>query len=287
VPAAGSSELIFLAFREWLKPDSRVLLLDPSYGEYGHVTEQVVGCRVDRVKLLRKDNYQLNPDALEARVMDGRYDLVVIVNPNSPTGQHVPRHTLESFLSRIPDETRVWIDETYVDYVSADQSLEAFAAASQNVVVCKSMSKVYALSGVRAAYACAPPQVAARLREITPPWAVSLPAQVAAVHALNDPEYYSACYRETHLLRETLAVALSALGLDVIPAVANFLLCHLPETFPDAAAVSRRCREHGVYIRDAGEISSILGPRALRIAVKDDQTNRRMIEVLREILCAD
>ncbi|MBZ5686150.1 MAG: aminotransferase class I/II-fold pyridoxal phosphate-dependent enzyme [Acidobacteriia bacterium] len=287
VPAAGSSELIFLAFREWLNPDSRVLLLDPSYGEYGHVTEHVVGCRVDRVKLLREENYQLNPDALEARLMNGRYDLVVIVNPNSPTGQHVPRHTLESIISRISDETRVWIDETYVDYVGGDESVEAFAAASQNVVVCKSMSKVYALSGVRAAYACAPPRVAARLREISPPWAVSLPAQVAAVRALNDPEYYSARYRETHLLRETLATALRALGLDVIPAVANFLLCHLPETFPDAATVSRRCREHGIYIRDAGEISSVLGPRALRIVVKDDQTNRRMIEVLREILCAN
>jgi histidinol-phosphate/aromatic aminotransferase/cobyric acid decarboxylase-like protein/GNAT superfamily N-acetyltransferase len=288
VPAAGSSELIFLAFREWLKPDSRVLLLDPSYGEYGHVTEHVVGCRVDRVKLLREEDYPLDPDALKtARLKNGRYDLVVIVNPNSPTGQHVPRHALESILSDISDETRVWIDETYVDYAGGDQSLEAFAAASQNVVVCKSMSKVYALSGVRAAYACAPPQVAARLREISPPWAVSLPAQVAAVRALNDPEYYSARYRETHLLRETLATALRALGLDVIPAVANFLLCHLPETFPDAATVSLRCREHAVYIRDAGEISSVLGPRALRIAVKDDQTNRMMIEVLREILRAN
>jgi histidinol-phosphate/aromatic aminotransferase/cobyric acid decarboxylase-like protein/GNAT superfamily N-acetyltransferase len=287
VPAAGSSELIFLAFREWLKPDSRVLLLDPSYGEYGHVTEHVVGCRVDRVTMLREDNYQLNPVDLQARVMAGRYDLVVIVNPNSPTGQHVPRHILESILSGISDETRVWIDETYVDYVGVNQSLEAFAAASQNIVVCKSMSKVYALSGVRAAYACAPPRIAARLREISPPWAVSLPAQVAAVRALNDPEYYSARYRETHLLRETLAIALRAVGLEVIPAVANFLLCYLPETFPDAATVSSRCREHAVYIRDAGEISSVLGRRALRIAVKDDQTNRRMIEVLREILCAD
>jgi histidinol-phosphate/aromatic aminotransferase/cobyric acid decarboxylase-like protein len=287
VPAAGSSELIFLAFREWLKPDSRVLLLDPSYGEYSHVTGRVVGCRVDRLKLLREKNYRLNPEALEARIMDDRYDLVVIVNPNSPTGQHVSRRVLESILSRIGDRTRVWIDETYVDYTGSDQSLEAFAAASQNVVVCKSMSKVYALSGVRAAYACAPPRIAARLREISPPWAVSLPAQVAALRALDDPEYYSARYHETHLLRENLASALRALGFDVTPAVANFLLCHLPEQSPDAATVSRRCRERGVYVRDAGEISPVLGSRALRIAVKDNETNRRMIGVLREFVCAD
>jgi len=287
VPAAGSSELIFLAFREWLNSGSRVLLLDPSYGEYGHVTERVVGCRVDRLKLQREDSYQLNASALEMRTVDGKYDLVVIVNPNSPTGQHLPRHALESVLSRIPDSTRVWIDETYVDYAGGGESLEPLVAARRNIVVCKSMSKVYALSGVRAAYACAPTPIAQRLREISPPRAVSLPAQVAAVRALEDPEYYAARYRENHVLRENLASCLRSLGLEVIPAVANFHLCHLPEQSPDAATVSRRCREHGVYLRDAGEISPVLGSRALRIAVKDEHRNRRIIDVLREIVCID
>ena len=122
---------------------------------------------------------------------------------------------------------------------------------------------------------------------IGPPWAVSLPAQVAAVRALEDPDYYAARYRETQRLRQTLASALRALGFEVIPAVANFLLCHLPANSPDAAIVSRRCRDHGVYLRDAGEISLVLGSRALRIAVKDEQTNRRMIEVLGEVCCAE
>jgi histidinol-phosphate/aromatic aminotransferase/cobyric acid decarboxylase-like protein len=74
------------------------------------------------------------------------------------------------------------------------------------------------------------------------------------------------------------------LGLDANPSVANFLLCQLPEHFPDAAFVARRCRERGVYIRDAGEISRRLGDRALRIAVKDEESNCRMLEVLAEAL---
>ena len=284
VAAAGSSELIFLAFREWLNRESRVLLLDPSYGEYAHVTERVVGCRVDRIELSRSSEYRLDVKALEARIIEDDYDLVVIVNPNSPTGQYVSRERMEPLLSKVPKRTRVWIDETYVDYAGEDQSLEAFAAASQNVVVCKSMSKVYALSGVRAAYLCAPPEVAARLREISPPWAVSLPAQVAAVRALEEHEYYAARYRETHALREKLAAGLQDLGLDVNPSVANFLLCHLPERYPDAALVARRCRKQGVYIRDAGEISRGLGDRALRIAVKDEESNCRILKVLGEAL---
>ena len=286
VPAAGSSELIFLAFREWLTQDSAVLLLDPTYGEYGHVTEHIVGCQVDRLKLLREENYQLNLQALQDRLTCARYDLVVIVNPNSPTGQHVPRPAVESLIRNIPVSTRFWIDETYIDYVGSEHSLESFAATSQNTVVCKSMSKVYALSGVRAAYVCGPARVAMGLREISPPWAVSLPAQLAAVRALDDPEYYAARYRETQELREKFAVALRALGFEVIPSVANFLLCHLREQGPDAATVSQRCRERGVYVRDAGEISPVLGSYALRIAVKDEQTNQKVVEVLRDVIAS-
>ena len=284
VPAAGSSELIFLALREWLTAKSRVLLLDPSYGEYAHVTERVVGCAVDRLALSREQNYQLDLGLLESHLVFGKYDLAVIVNPNSPTGGHVSREKLEGVLRQARGRTRVWIDETYVEYAGEDQSLETFATKSRNVVVCKSMSKVYALSGVRAAYLCAPPAIAARLREISPPWAVSLPAQVAAVRALEDREYYVARYEETGVLRERLASGLQTLGLEVFPSVANFLLCHLPKHYPDAAFVAHQCRERGVYIRDAGEISRRLGDRALRIAVMDEESNGRMLRVLREVL---
>jgi histidinol-phosphate/aromatic aminotransferase/cobyric acid decarboxylase-like protein len=210
----------------------------------------------------------------------------VIVNPNSPTGQYVSRPAFESVLRNIAVSTRVWIDETYIDYAGSEHSLESFAATSQNTVVCKSMSKVYALSGVRAAYVCGPPRIAMRLREISPPWAVSLPAQLAAVRALDDPECYAARYRETQELREKFAVALRALGCEVIPSVANFLLCHLPEQGPDSATVARRCRERGIYVRDAGEISPILGSCALRIAVKDEQTNEKIIEVIRDVIAS-
>lgn len=280
VPGAGSSALIFLCFREWLGKDSRVLLLDPSYGEYSHITANVLRCQVDRLPLDRADNYSVDAGKLETRLRDG-YDLVVIVNPNSPTGRHLPRRELESILARAPGQTRVWVDETYVEYAGEEESLESFAARSQNVMVCKSMSKVYALSGTRVAYLCAPAATANLLREITPPWAVSLPAQVAAVNALGDPEYYAARYRETRLLREALAGALRALGIEVVPGAANFLLCHLPEQGPDAATVCRCCQTQAVFLRDASRISDRMGPHALRIAVKDRLSNLHIVETLK------
>lgn len=283
LPGAGSSDLIFRALRQWLTPRSRALILDPTYGEYAHVLERVIGCTVDRLQLSRTDGYQLNLQQLEA-TLARKYDLVVLVNPNSPTGRHAPREELEAVLRRAPSTTRIWIDETYVEYAGAGQSLERFAAASENVIVCKSMSKVYALSGARVAYLCAGAHQLEALRAVTPPWAVSLPAQVAAVRALEDPDYYAERYRLTHELRGQLAAELAAFGWEVLPGTANFLLCHLSGDGPMADAVVRLCRERGLFLRDAALMGAQLGPRAIRIAVKDAATNAHMVEILKGVL---
>ncbi|MCX6951269.1 MAG: aminotransferase class I/II-fold pyridoxal phosphate-dependent enzyme, partial [Verrucomicrobia bacterium] len=267
LPGAGSSDLIFRAFRHWLTPDSRVLILDPTYGEYAHVLEKVIGCTVDRLALDHASGYDVNLVKLRA-ALSLDYDLVALVNPNSPTGRHVPRSKLEALLRATPWHTRIWVDETYVEYAGADQSLERFAAASENVIVAKSMSKVYALSGARAAYLCAGPHQLEALRAITPPWIVGLPAQVAAVRALQDPDYYAARYAETAMLRVALATELSALGWDVLPGIANFLLCHLPANSPEADTVVRLARAEGLFLRDAVRMGARLGPRTIRIAVK-------------------
>ncbi len=279
LPGGGSSDLIFRAFRQWLTPASRALILDPTYGEYAHVLERVIGCHVDRVTLGRENNYEVDLRTLEERLSPG-YDIVVLVNPNSPTGRHVDRVALQRVLSRVPARTRVWVDETYVEYAGPGQSLETFAARSENVIVCKSMSKVYALSGARAAYLCAAPHQLEQLRAITPPWVVSLPAQVAAVNALHDPQYYAARYRETAWLRASLATGLKDLGWEVLPGIANFLLCQLPADGPSAASVTAACRRRDLFVRDAALMGTQLGTHALRMAVKDAATNRKILEIL-------
>jgi histidinol-phosphate/aromatic aminotransferase/cobyric acid decarboxylase-like protein/GNAT superfamily N-acetyltransferase len=283
LPGAGSSDLIYLALRQWFKPGSRALILDPTYGEYAHVLENVIGGRVDRLLLARDDGYRLDLAQLEAH-FEAAYDLIVLINPNSPTGCHVPRRQLELVLRRAPASTLIWLDETYVEYAGPDQSLETFAARSRNVIVCKSMSKVYALSGVRAAYLCGPPALIAELTALTPPWAVSLPAQIAAVKALQDPDYYAARYEETHVLRVQLAEALQAMTpLEVVPGVANFLLCHLPSEGPDAATIVQNCRASGLFLRDVTSMGSQLGQHTVRIAVKDNATNRQIVTTLASI----
>lgn len=281
VPGGGSSDLIFLVLRAWLTPASRVLLLDPTYGEYAHVLEKVIGCRVTRFRVEQAENYDVNFRALTG-ALQANYDFVVLVNPNSPTGRHADAAQLRAVLRAAPSSTRFWIDETYLDYVGAAQSLESFAAASGNVVVCKSLSKVYALSGVRAAYLCGPRALMAELRAITPPWAVSLPAQVAVVNALLDAAYYRDRWADTHRQRAQLQEGLQRLGFTVTPGVANFLLCQLPDADLTVADLVQRCRARHLFLRDVSNMG--VTAHAMRIAVKDALTNQRMLGIIREVL---
>lgn len=283
LPGAGSSDLMFRALRHWLNSDSRVLILDPMYGEYAHILERVIGCMVDRLTLRRSENYEVNLDRLRAALRD-EYDLVILVNPNSPTGRHIEREMLEAFLKEIPEQTRVWIDETYIEYVGSSESVEHFAAQSENVVVCKSMSKVYALSGARAAYLCGGAHQLESLRAITPPWVIGLPTQLAAVRALQNPVYYAARYATTHFLREELRKGLEAFGWEIVPGRCSFLLCHLPSSGPQAAELVARCRARGLYLRNATLMGSTFGESAIRIAVKDRDTNQRMLQIITEAL---
>ncbi len=284
LPGAGSSSLIFLALREWLKPSSRVLILDPSYGEYEHVCGRVIGCRVDHFQLTPEDEFLVNLDKLSRALAVG-YDLVVLVNPNNPTGRHIPRRELERFILDAPTATRFWIDEAYVDYVDSAESLEQFASEKENVIVCKSMSKAYALSGLRIGYLCSHPGTTGKLRGLTPPWAVSLPGQIAGVGALQDPGYYQARYLETGYLRQALTDSLKALGITrLVHGKANFLFFDLPDSSIDRTSVLESCMKRGLFLRDPSVNSSNVGPRAVRIAVKDAVTNQRMTDILQSAL---
>ncbi len=283
LPGAGSSDLIFRAFREWLTQSSRVLILDPTYGEYSHVLEKVVRCRVDRVRLKYENEFALDLNDFE-QALKKEYDLIVLVNPNSPTGKYFSKENLIKILSQIPLTTRVWADETYMEYVGFDQSLEQVAASSENVIVCKSMSKVYALSGARVAYLCGGQHQIEPLRTITPPWVISTPAQLAGIYALKDPGYYEARYKETHALKQAFSYELSKIGLEVFPGAANFLLCKVPEVGKSAKDVVEACVLEGIYLRDVGSMGTSIGENYLRIAVKNKLDNERIVDTLQKAI---
>jgi len=279
---AGSSTLIHRALRLWLHAKSRVLLPDPTYGEYHHVLARGIGCRVERMALRARDGFRIDPEAVIERCRSQRFDLLVLVNPNNPTGQLLSRLEIQRMAASIPPWTRIWIDEAYIDFEAPDETLEPIAAFNPRFVVCKSLSKCHALSGVRAAYLCSHETVANEIRRATPPWELSLPAQIAAIHALRDDAYSKRRHRETAALRKALVVMLAERlpELELLGSGANFVLLGLPAGGADASSFCDACAGLGLFVRDAGRTSPVLGTHSIRIAVKDAATNERMVTLL-------
>ena len=123
------------------------------------------------------------------------------------------------------------------------------------------------------------------IKQYSPPWALSLPAQAAAIAAFSDEEYYQKQYATTHRLREKLKQDLQELGITkIINGVANFLLFYLPANAPSVNNFIEGCRQKNLYLRDVSNMGKNIGERAVRIAVKDAETNNRMIELIKETL---
>jgi histidinol-phosphate/aromatic aminotransferase/cobyric acid decarboxylase-like protein len=180
----------------------------------------------------------------------------------------------------------VWVDETYLPYLDADATLAGEAARSRRLLVCMSMSKAYALSGARVAYLCGPPDTMRDLRRWSPPWAVSHAAQIGACAALRSLPYYRERWRETGALRAELAAGLAELGWETLPGVANFLLGRVPDDGPGAAGLTAACRARGLFLRDPAAMGRAGDGREVRVAVKDDATNRRMLGIIAEAMAA-
>ncbi len=286
LPGAGSSDLIFLSMLQLLHKGSRVLILDPTYGEYRHVFEQVVKCNCHSFALRRDEGYTVDLSQLTSVIQKGNYDLVVLVNPNSPTGTFLSKAEMVDLIQQAPLSTMLWVDETYIDYVDKGESLEEYAVQRPNLIVCKSLSKILALSGLRSAYLVSNPELVARLATYTPPWAVSLPAQVATIAALEDQDYYRQRYEDTRRFRVSLASGLEGCGIKTYRSVANFILAELPELAGDAKSFVAACRSQGLYLRDVSSMGQNLSERMFRIAVKSGATNARMILEIRRAIGA-
>lgn len=271
---AGSSSLLFHCLPRMLPPRPRVMLLDPMYGEYRHLVAEVMQGEPVVHTLRAEEGFAVDAQRLAGDLARHRPHALAIVNPNNPTGRLTGYHELLGLVDALPDSVTVIVDETYAEYAAGAVSLERTAAESPNLVVLKSMSKAYALSGERVAYLVANPTLCERLRLFLPPWPVGLSAQAAALEALRDPAYYEALYRETAALRESLAAGLAALpGAEVFPSQANFVLMRLAR----AAELAGFLRERSIFVREFPAGESALDAGFLRVSVKDAAQNGRLL----------
>lgn len=281
----GSSDLIFTFFPRTIKQGDKVMILDPMYGEYQHILENILEANLIRFKLKKEENFRVNADLLISAINKYLPKMVVLVNPNSPTGQYLSKGDLLKILKAIPEEIIFVIDETYIEYANKEFSLEKEVLSFKNLVIIKSMSKVYALSGVRAGYMVSNQKIIDELSNFVPPWAVSLVGQVAGVEALKDEKYYEEMYEKTHRLRQEMIDQLADVkSIKIYPSVANFFLIELLDDKLKSEEIVATLQKQMIYIRNTESMSSQFSNKFLRIAVKDRESNQKVAKELIKIL---
>ncbi len=272
----GCSELIDLLVRTFVGPGQTVVSGWPSYPAY-RLAAQVAG-REFLAAPLRQGHLDL-PGM--AALVDARTKLVFVANPNNPTGTHVSRRALATFLHRLPPETIVAIDEAYADYVDAPdypRAIEDFLPGRSRLVVLRTFSKVYGLAGLRVGYGLMAPELARHLERIRPVFALSAPAAAAATAALEDQAHVERSRRLVARERSCLFEGLERLRLDPLPSVANFVCARAaPAGF--AAALE----EEGVLVRDLEPYGV---PGGIRVSVGHSEANRRFLAAAARVLAA-
>ncbi|MFJ6405440.1 histidinol-phosphate transaminase [Streptomyces hydrogenans] len=240
---AGSVALLQTLFQAVADPGAEAVYAWPSFEVYPTLAT-LAGVESVQVPL---DGETHDLTAMADRITD-RTRLVVVCNPNNPTGTVVAPEELRKFLEAVPPTCLVAVDEAYHEYVRGPAAAGALplCADHPNLVVLRTFSKAYGLAGLRTGYLVGDPRVVEGLRKVSPPYAVSSVAQKAAVAALGLEEPLLRRVDTTVAERARVRDALLRGGWEVPDSQANFLWLRLDE---DAAAFGAWCAGHGIAVR--------------------------------------
>jgi threonine-phosphate decarboxylase len=256
------------------------LVLHPTFSEYERAFG-LGGCRVDT--LLRAEEQGFGPPWLRLFEMLRRgYDAVLLCNPNNPTGDVIAPAELGEFIEEAGRlGTVVIVDEAFMDF-HEEASLKHEVLRRGNLIVLRSMTKCFALAGLRLGFLAASAPLAKRVREADEPWAVSALAQIAGRESLKDRNYLRRTLAFIATERRYLAEHLATFpGLTVFPSVTNYLLLKITRPGWDAARVQQALIRHGILIRDCTSFPG-LGGAFMRLAVRGRNDNGRLISALRQ-----
>ncbi len=272
----GSSQILYL-LPSVLKP-SRAIIPVPAYVDY-MVAAEAAGLAVERVALREEDDFVLDLPRLEGQLTGG--ELVMIGNPNNPTGLVCDSGALRRCAARWPTVTFV-IDESFADFVPEMDRL--LRNRPGNAIVVFSLTKFFSIPGLRLGAAVMKEETARRLRRVIPPWSVNVFAQAVGEAALRDARYAAETKGIVRKYREILAGRLRSLpGFTVYPGQANFLLVRIDRQDMDALGLARSLLAKGISIRVCDNFDG-LDSRFFRVAVRTEEENERLCSEIESLL---
>lgn len=277
--ANGSTELIYLLPR--LMAGKRALLIAPAFSEYAKAL-RMAGWESESFVLSGDGGFPLSTAALGMELAKG-YDLLFLCNPGNPTGRLYSLAEVAEIIGLCASAgTFLVLDEAFMDFCE-EESAKHLLTRGEGGVVLRSMTKFFAIPGLRLGYAIASPQVTARLAALREPWSVNALAQAAGVASLVATEYISATKEYVARERAALFEGLAGMpGLFPYPSAANYNLVELQNGL-SARHLREGLLEKRILIRDCANFRG-LDKRYFRVAVRTRAENGRLLAALGEIL---
>jgi histidinol-phosphate aminotransferase len=277
----GSNDVLVMIAEAFLSPQSEAVFSQYGFAVYP-IAVQATGATARVAPALPNDHamplgHDLNA---MAKLVNEHTRVVLVANPNNPTGTWIDSDTLRSFVTSIPSQTLVVVDEAYIEYVNEPAFPDAsrWLAAHPNLIVTRTFSKAYGLAGLRVGYALSHPNVAGMLNRVRQAFNVNSIALAAARAALEDTEHLQRSVEGNRAGMKQLQAGFDALGVRHLPSVGNFILidCGRP-----AAAVYEAMLRQGVIVRPVGNYQL---PNHLRITIGTQAQNERMLAALQQAL---
>lgn len=269
---SGSTELIRLIALAYFGAEDCVLIPQPTYGDY-EVACEIVGAQVLKQWMQEEANFRLDIVETVDLIRKHKPKGIFLGNPNNPTGQYLSKEEVMQILSAAKGSL-VILDEAYIAFTErAWTSLDLISLG--NLVILRSMTKDYALAGLRLGYAISAEPIISMLKRVRPPWNVSSLAQQAGILALKADVYLEECSLKILEAKEFLIRELKTLGLSPVPSPANFFLVKVG----NAAEFRQALLKKGFLVRDCASF----GLRDyIRLAPRTLPECRRLIRVIKE-----
>jgi histidinol-phosphate aminotransferase len=279
VCGAGSDDLLNLLARAYLRDGDEAIHTTHGFLVYPIAT---LGTGATPVVAPEK-NYTADVDAILARVTP-RTRVVFLANPNNPTGTYVPFDEVRRLHRSLPPGVLLVLDAAYAEYVRRND-YEAgieLVATSENVVMCRTFSKIYGLAAVRLGWMYGPAHVVDAVNRIRGPFNVNAPAIAAGIAAIRDTAHVERAREHNAKWLPWLTAEIGKLGLQVTPSVANFVLIHFPTTGGKTA------KEADAFLTRRGLVLRAVGayrlPNALRMTVGSEEANRLVVAALADFM---
>lgn len=275
VPAAevlvgnGAAEVIWLLAHALLRPGDTVLVVGPTFGEYRRAAE-AAGAGVVEWRATAEDGFTVDVEEVDRLLAQRQAAIAFVCSPNNPTGGLLPADTIDRWARRHPGTLFV-VDEAYLAFAEAARS--AIRLRRRNVAVLRSMTKDYAIAGLRLGYLLAREDVVEAVNGVRPPWNVNALALAAGVAALSDPEHLEASMAALRRAKPDLVDGLRSLGLRPHPSAVHYLVVDVG----DGAAFRRALLERGILVRDCASFGL---PRHVRLATRLPHENARLLAAL-------